>query len=232
MQLITKKLIDEYLNDDTINTFMNKISQGNDEELTCQRWLRSSIPKRFLFKLLYDDLLKPDASHQSILDVGGGITCFSRELAKLHEYDLVDLLAHDNELICKKMNSDVRRDFIYPMDWLSFDGGDYDLIIANDLFPNVDQRLEMFLDHFLPKCKIIRLSLTWYDSPRAYKVRSFDSEEIFFMLAWNLKQLMNVLKRYANHIVDYDNECFKADQKSLYANGRQVGVIELKGSIK
>lgn len=232
MQLIKKKLIEEYLVDDDINLFMDKISQGNDEELTCQRWLRSSIPKRFLFKLLYNDLLKLNAPCQRVLDVGGGITCFTRELAKLHEYDLVDLLAHDNELICKKMNSDVRRDFIYPMDWLSFDGGDYDLIIANDLFPNVDQRLEIFLDHFLPKCKIIKLSLTWYDSPRTYKVRSCDSEEIFFMLAWNLKQLMNVLKRYANHIVDYDSECFKTDQKSLYANGRQVGVIELKGAIK
>ena len=39
----------------------------------------------------------------------------------------------------------------------------------------------------------MRLSLTWYEEPRAYQVRRVDGEEILFMLAWDLGQLMKVL---------------------------------------
>lgn len=89
----------------------------------------------------------------------------------------------------------------------------------------------MFLDQFLPRCNTLRLSLTWYEAPRAYKVRRVDGDEIFFMLAWDLEQLLRVLQRYANRIVDFDTNSYRTRQPSLYANGRQVGVIEFRGEI-
>jgi hypothetical protein len=231
VQLITKQLLDDYLQVDSISLSMDRLSQNTDEGLTCQRWLRDSPPKRLLFKLLYGDLLKRNVLRQRVLDIGGGVTCFTRELAKRHEYDLVDLLAHDDPAICVKMKSETGRNFVHPIDWLSFEGDGYDLVVANDIFPNVDQRLNMFLERFLPRCRSLRLSLTWYEKPRAYKVRRVDGEEIFFMLAWDLWQLMNVLQRHEDRIVGFDRECFRVDQESLYPNGRQVGVVELRGDI-
>lgn len=229
MQQITQCLLDKYLQDDPMIHLIDRHSQVSDEALTCQRWLRESPPKRLIFEMLYGDLLVTNAQRQKVLDVGGGVTCFTRELAKRHEYDLVDLLAHDDPGTCTQMEADTGRDFIHTVDWLSFEGDGYDLIIANDIFPNVDQRLGMFLDLFIPRCSTLRLLVTWYDSPRAYQVRRVDGDEIFFMLAWDLVQLMNVLQKHADRIVSYEVDCFRANQRSLYANGRQVGIVEFRG---
>ena len=231
MQLITKKLLEKYLQHDLISSLMNQLSRDEDEGLTCQRWLRDSPPKRLLFELLYDGLLGFDNPRQRVLDVGGGITCFTRELSKRHEYDLVDILAHDDHQLCKHLETDSGREFIHPLDWLNFEGYEYDLIVANDIFPNVDQRLEMFLHKFLPRCRTMRLSLTWYEEPRAYQVRRVDGEEILFMLAWDLGQLMKVLNRHSDRIIDFDVDRFKNTQKSLYTNGRQVGFVRLRGGV-
>ena len=72
MLLITKKLLEKYLQHDPISSFMNQLSRDEDEGLTCQRWLRESPPKRLLFELLYDGLLEFDNPRQRVLDVGGG----------------------------------------------------------------------------------------------------------------------------------------------------------------
>ena len=67
------------------------------------------------------------------------------------------------------METEVGRRFISRRDWLSFNAtGQFDVIIANDVFPNVDQRLVLFIEKFLPATQEIRLSLTYYNELRFY----------------------------------------------------------------
>jgi hypothetical protein len=105
----------------------------------------------------------------------------------------------------------------------------YDCIIANDLFPNVDQRLEMFLEKFLPRCKKMRLSLTFFDKPKWYRARR-EEGELLTMLAWNDRQLLQTLCLFPRS-VDPQDLTFLLDNtpKSVFPNGRQVLLIELDG---
>lgn len=231
MQLITRELVDAYLENDEIAVIMDVLSHNDNRAYQSQRWLRESAPKRFLFQQLYGDLLRPSMPCLRVLDVGGGITCFTSKLARLHDYKLVDLLAHENISICQQLENSVGHNFVHPVDWNSFDGDAYDLIIANDIFPNVDQRLDAFIKRFLPKCKMMRLSLTWHEVPRAYKTKRVDGDEILFMLSWDLNQLTRVLQKYADRIIEYSPDAFNTQQTSLYANDRQVGIVEFQGDL-
>lgn len=231
MQLITPHDLDQYLLDDVTLRRMNQISLPSDELLVCQEWLRNTPAKRYIFEWMYGDLFSEAETRQQVLDVGGGLTCFTRYLSVRHRYDLVDVLAHDGKSIVESLAREAGREFVFPVDWWDFEGEDYDLIVANDIFPNVDQRLEMFLERFLPRCRRLRISLTWYSAPRFYKTKRLDGDEIFFMLAWNGKQLESVLNKYAEKIVGCDLRHLTTLQPSLYANGRQVVVADFIGGL-
>jgi hypothetical protein len=105
----------------------------------------------------------------------------------------------------------------------------FDVVIANDLFPNVDQRLALFLDKFLPVANEIRLSLTYYNQPRFYRCRSLTSEEIFCMLAWDGEQTARTLMRYREQVVGAGFSELERQGPSLYENGRQVCLVTLRG---
>jgi len=117
-------------------------------------------PKQEIFDILYADL-----NGKSVLDVGCGEFNYMLPAA---EYEGVDLK--------------------FGMDWYDHKPGNYDVIIANDLFPNVDQRLELFLDKYLPHCKEMRLSLTYFDEPKWYRATRPEGE-VITMLAWTEKMI-------------------------------------------
>ena len=96
------------------------------------------------------------------------------------------------------------------------------------MFPNVDQRLEMFLEKYSPYCKELRLSLTFYNQNRYYMVKRLDGEEIFGYLCWNGELTLNVIKKYKDRLQDSELETFKATDDSPYANGRQNILSETK----
>jgi len=233
--LIDKKmfLVDElqlngYLINDFVDGWLNEYSCDADEKLVCQRWLRETPAKRFVFNELYGDLLEQQ-SRLKVLDIGGGMTGLSRVLAHRHDYVLVDLLAHDDTETAGAMMRDTGADFIRAQDWASYQPETYDLVIANDLFPNVDQRLEMFLQRFLPRTNRLRLSLTYYDNPRYYLTRRVDADEFLCMLAWDGEHLESVLKKYSDNIIAANFDVFSHPVSSVYPNGRQVCLVEFKG---
>ena len=228
MLLVTKSRIDEYLYNDITEKRLNTLSLPSDESLTCQRWLRESAPKRFIYDKLYADVLSCN-ERRRILDIGGGLTAFSRELASRHDYYLIDLLVHDDPTIANVIANETNRHFLHVADWYDVDTGDFELVIANDVFPNVDQRLEIFLERYLPKCNKLRLSLTWYDPPRFYPVKRIDCEEIFFITAWDQQRLESALRRFSNSIIDYNTNFFSNKQPSSFANGRHVCIVEFSG---
>lgn len=232
MQLVKSADVEAYLKNDLTKFRLDQFSRPGDEDLTCQKWLRESAPKRFIFERIYGDLLVEGATYQRILDIGGGLTCFTRELATRHKYHLVDVLAHDDMKFVSALTEELGQDYVSPVDWFVFGGGAYDLVIANDIFPNVDQRLDIFLTQFLPQCRRLRVVLTWYDQPRFYKTRRMDGDEIFFMQAWDRRQLITVLEKFASSILEYDPNELYTTQSSLYANGRQVCLVEFVGGLR
>lgn len=233
MLIIGQKDADTYLEQDRINEMLDQFGQVGDEELVCQQWLRQSSAKRLIYQKLYGDLLCISGS-QHVLDVGGGLTALTRVLADRHDYELVELLAHETDhSMVGDMIAKAGRNFLHICDWHKLlDESTYDLVIANDLFPNVDQRLELFLESFLPRTRSIRLSLTYYDTPRYYFTRRINADEIFCMLAWNHSHLRHVLERFEQRIVGCGLNAFESAGASLYNNGRQVCLLEMKGDLK
>jgi len=226
MKMIDMQFVEEYANRDWIRTRLDELSQGGDQGFTCQRWLRESLPKRAVFEQLYGDLLEPGG--KCVLDIGGGVTSFTRELAARNDYTLVDLMAHDSGMdgAAAAMAGTGR---LVTGDWWAFDSPlQFDVVVANDLFPNVDQRLALFIEKWLPRCGQMRLSLTWYDDPRWYVTKRVDGDEIFTVLAWDGERTLSTLLKFRENIIDFRPEFFSSAGKSPYPNGRRVCVIWLE----
>lgn len=232
MLIVTQDALDAHLATDPIAARLDAVSRGEDEELTCQRWLRQTPAKRYIAHMLYGDLLA-EGRRLRVLDVGGGLTALTRELARRHDYTLLDLLAHDSAAAADAMEAEAGRAFITRADWFAADAeGPFDVVVANDLFPNVDQRLELFLERFMPLAKQLRVSLTYYNAPRFYVTRRLDADEVLCMLAWNGTMTRAVLDRWKHTVSDYDHEVFSGERASVFANGRQVVLAALTGMVQ
>ena len=229
MKLLTPDMLAEYLAEDGIGAMLEREScEGDAESYGCHRWLLESEPKRLAFEILYGDLLA--SKGRRILDVGGGYTAASRVLWRHHDYYVLYFMAHDSRQAVLAEQQAAGRSFWIDEDWLEFaPAKPYDLIVANDIFPNVDQRLVPFLSRYLPHCGELRLLLTFYNESRWYKVKRVDAEEVFHMLAWDGGQLRNALAPFADRILQPNLDALSAGSPSLYANGRQVCAVTLRG---
>lgn len=228
MQRITQEAVDRYLADDWIARLLDDEPHAANRALTCDRWLRETPPKRLIFAALYGDLL--DEGGRSVLDVGGGLSSLSQRLARRHRLTILDLLAHDDAAQLAAFARDCPQAEIVTEDWYRYEPDHaFDVVVANDLFPNVDQRLELFLARYLPLCREMRLSLTYYNEPRFYLTRRIDGEEILCMLAWTGAMTREALLPYAERISQPDFAEFEARDRSPYPNRRQVCVLRLAG---
>ena len=139
--IFTKKELDKYILEGDI---IGSLLYDNDNMFTSHKWLVNSLPKRAIYNILYGDLLESKTS-KKILDIGGGFCSLTNILVEKHDYYLLDIMAHDetNDL----------GDFLIKESWYDFKPDEYDIVISNDLFPNVDQRLELFLKKYIPLFK-------------------------------------------------------------------------------
>ena len=173
-----------------------------------ERWLVESEAKRMIAWHVYGPLLGSGAPRLRILDVGAGISSLSYALAALHEYTICDLVFGEN---------------LWPLaitagrvhgDWADHAPLDYDLVIANDLFPNVDQRLNEFLHKFSGHS--LRVVLTTYED-RWYRTRRMDTDELLTVKMWDWKTTERALGTQHRF-----GHCSSPPTHSLFPNGRQV----------
>lgn len=226
MFIFDAHLEEEYREKDIVLNLLNSVAQQADSEFTSHRWLLESLPKRMIYYHMYGDLLESESRRKRVLDVGGGYTAISRALVQNHDYFTLDIMAHDNHELLRDVQESIGKEFWINADWYEFDAsGGYDLVIANDLFPNVDQRLLLFLDKFLPICGEMRVSLTYYNTPRWYKVKRTDGDEVFHMMAWDGVQVVRVLEKYVERIQEPRLDLLLKNPASLFANNRQVGMV-------
>lgn len=195
--------------------FLNAIGRCkySSTDYEASRWLRESIQKRFIYINTYLNFNFPHYDKPSLLDVGGGYTTLTQCLIAHFDYALLDCYI--------KPPKEIKHIF---QDWYDYKlktADTWDYIIANDIFPNVDQRLELFMDKYKDRCKKMILNLTYYNKPKWYKViRADDTAEKLVMSAWQGKQLGIILSKYDKTIqsrFDFDKK-----RKSIFTNGRIV----------
>ena len=219
-----------YMAEDRIATLLADCVQAGDEILASQKWLADSPAKRFLFDEIYGDLL--ERSGLRVLDVGGGLTSLTRRVAKGHRYELIDFFAHDGPATVAAFLSSAPDLTIQEADWAeaNFEAS-YDIVVANDVFPNVDQRLVPFLERTLPVCRELRMSLTYYNEPRCYRARRVGADEILSVLAWNGTMLSHAIAPYLARIERPDTSVFEADDDWIFPNRRQICLVTLNGDL-
>lgn len=228
MFLLSGEGLVKYIGDDRLWEFFKDNALEHEKALTCQQWLIDSAAKRYATSSVYGDLL--ESSGRRILDVGGGLTTIQRALSENHDYTLVDVLAHDDKEDIQAFFGAAPNIAVRKHDWLDVEPtGAFDVVIANDLFPNVDQRVEAFIEHFLPISGEIRLTLTVYNNFRYYQTRRVNGDEILYLLAWNGDMLRPVIERYADRIDGFSASVFNMNTDSIFPNGRHVIVVTIKG---
>ena len=218
------------MREDRIKSLIEKCSVSQDRNLVCQQWLENIPAKRMIFDDIYGGLLFCKHGHKNaeVIDVGGGLTCLTRNLAIRTRYTLIDPLVHenDNSLVATERNSPTFR--ALRKDWHETSPGHVDIVIANDIFPNVDQRLELFLHWASRRAELLRLILTVYNEVRSYRTKRLDADEQLWFLAWNGTQLINCLQHCGVEAPDEFRAGLLQDDNSLYANGRTVARVDIR----
>lgn len=220
---VTNGVVDNYLKNDVVKKDLKILQKNNKYNFHGDKWLLDSKPKRYIFFKFYYDLF--NKSGINVLDVGGGMTLFWKKMAQNNSYSLIELMNHEN---IRDVKSFVKNNKIRWIDksWYEIKPTNkFDFVIANDLFPNVDQRLDLFVKRYLPACREMRLSISTYDEGKFYKVRRFDEDEILFIKPWTRKDF-----------ISWFNDFFKLDLKSKriyrsdiyrYPNGRSVVLLKI-----
>ena len=226
MKIYRQDDLDAYSKDDWLMQRMESEASGPDAGYTTHQWLVDSAPKRMIFADVYGDLLESEG--RSVLDIGGGYSSLSRALAKRHDYHVVDIMAHDDHGEFATLAKD-QGDLWTNSDWLSFVlNRPWDVIIANDLFPNVDQRVAQFVELYRPSTDELRLTLTFYNAHRSYTVKRVDGDEVFNMLAWDGAQVTRSLAPFVEDATQL--QALEHETASIFPNGRQVCSVRIPGT--
>lgn len=223
--------LERYKKNDWILRLLDEKSNQEEEKIRTNEWMRTMDNKRFIYSIVYGDFLLKK-SKKRILDIGGGYNSLTKVLAENCDYTLLDFMAHGGDEYIKEH---YRR---HNINWINSDwyeagiDGKYDVIIANDIFPDVDQRLELFIDRMLPICRELRLVLTYYNHPQFYTTKRVDDSEVMTFLSWDglitSLKLMNYKERMEN-TTEKELLEMRDDKASIFRNGRQVSYIVLKG---
>ena len=229
MLLFNEPLLEEYGRNDRTLRLLEEARQAGDEAFSSHRWLVDSLPKRMIYWRMYGDLLEGTKGSRRILDVGGGYCSLTRLLLKHHDYTLLDTIDNDDAGALRAIERSAGRRFWEQEDWSDHKpASNYDVVLANDLFPNVDQRLELFIETFLPRCGEMRILLTYYNRMQCYRTKRLDGTEILRVLAWNGAMVRQVLEKFSRHIVESRLDRLMEDPPSLYKNNRQVCLVTLR----
>lgn len=194
-------------------------------------WHRQSPWKRALAALVYGDLLA-GGPRRRVLEVGGGLSGITLALTRAHDYRLIELATHEGEQDYRKVEGHLGRPFVTVGDWDALPPPDsQDVVIANDLFPNVDQRLDAFLAKYLPAAREMRLVLTYYENT-VWQVRRVSSGETLTVKPWGLADVTRVLDGLAARYGPYDRTqlVYEDYEGRLFTNRRNILWVRLAGT--
>lgn len=241
MKLYGEEELRSYMREDWVADMLEQYVKEDEKKVRTQEWLSTTEGKRMIYADMYGDLLHEENKQLRVLDVGGGYNALTKVLARHCDYTLLDFDAHGKPgasggRVCSI--EDFSRIYGFRFidgDWYKQSIEDlFDIVIANDLFPNVDQRLELFIERYIGKCKEMRLLLTYCNKPRFYITKRVDAEEILTLLAWDGEFVAMKLRKYANRLIDTTSEQLSemvSTKKSVHQNGRQCAYLRLRGGM-
>lgn len=232
MRTYTNIDLEEYLRNDWVMDLLNQHINEQEKEIRTNQWLMNMDNKRLIYADVYGDILR-EKSERKVLDVGGGYNSLTKLLAAHSHYTLLDFMAHGGREYLRETSD---KDLIQWIehDWYDMKETDaYDVIIANDIFPDVDQRMELFIDKMLPHCHELRLVVTYYNSPCFYTTKRVDDSEIMTFLSWDGEITGLKLQKYIarSNASERELEAMKNNHDSIYRNGRQVSYIVIRGDL-
>ena len=217
----------EYLKKDYLLEIFSSSPEAN-QFLGCNKWLVESPQKRTIFNLIYADLLckKNNKTKENILDIGSGINLAQPLIAMNCNMTIVEALSHDNIAMAKQMTSDSGIELRIG-DWYEIleNLPHFNIIIANDIFPNVDQRLVSFLKSVSRLGDEIRVSLTLYPDGKFYNVKRIDAEEKMCMKAWSVIDVYRSLTDEWPELKGSELEKLLVFDESIFDNGRTVFIV-------
>ena len=175
-------------------------------------WLVQQKWKRSLAMMMFGDLIGGSDSTMRVLEVGGSLSYCTLELAQKYDYLLLEKATLEPEVHYRRLEKYLGKSFVVLGDWNDFVLNEgLDLVIANDLFPNVDQRLYEFVDRFLLATKELRMSLTYYDNT-SFEVQRVQSGERLIMRPWGIREV----RHFVDYLVDeYQGWCTGYDPEQL-----------------
>lgn len=238
MVIYTEKMLKQYLENDWILKLLLEAEKDIDRQVRTHQWIKEMDNKRLIFAEVYGDLLRCEKSREEkrkiVLDIGGGYSSLTRKLVSDSDYRLLDFIAHGGQEAIGQSEKDCGTRFWINEDWMEYDISQRpcDIIIANDIFPDVDQRLELFIEKYLPYCHEMRLVLTFYNDPRYYRTKRVDDAEILTFLSWDGEITGMKMKKYRDRIIDTEVDeldRLKDVRESIFRNGRQVAYVRLRG---
>ena len=222
----------KYLENDWILKILEESMTDDERSIRTNKWLYEMDNKRMIYADVYGDILREKISDNlRVLDVGGGVTALTKHLAKNSRYTLLDFLAHGGKEYLASFSDQYRISWI-DGDWYDIDIDKQDIVIANDIFPDVDMRMELFIDKMLPVCSELRLVITYYNSPRFYQMGRSDDPEVLTFLSWDGEITALKLRKYIDRMIDTTEKeltSISSETQSIYHNGRQVSYIRLRG---
>lgn len=187
--------------------------------LVASRWLRESSGKRRAFELCYEDILKPGFC-RIVADVGGGLSHVTETLLKMGNYILVDPLHHVSAAEAGALNCYVESFSLHKIDWFDFGFEESELVIANDIFPNVDFRLGAFLDRvLLSDARELRLVLTVFYEQKFMEVQRVDSGELLIVIPLPIEVVCSELDTFCRGS-DFRDILRRPRSNSDWDNGR------------
>jgi hypothetical protein len=229
IRIVDQNTLNSYLENDWVAQSLHCLDEADIVLFTTDKWLLNSPAKRCIFDLLYGDLIHSEKRIR-VLDVGGGLSSFAWSKFSKIDYEVLDLFHHESSESLNSFHTVHPRAKLIREDWYGFEiTQNYDVVIANDLFPNVDQRVDEFIEKFSQHTSEIRLSLTYYNQRRCYKVKRVDADEVFFIRPWNGQQLGAVLTPFIEDLNKLTPEKLTGSTESIFENGRQVCTVAVRG---
>ena len=145
MITFSQEQLNNYLAHDWILKLIMEKETIGEETIRTNEWIKDMDNKRLIYSEVYGDLLR-EKSGKKVLDVGGGYNSLTKVLAENCNYTLLDFLAHGGETYIGENYKKYNINWINS-DWYTkeFENDYYDIVVANDIFPDVDQRMELFI---------------------------------------------------------------------------------------
>lgn len=199
------------------------------EEYVCSGWLRESPGKLKAFNLCYGGLLGGGGvSGLRVADVGGGISHLTPNLIERGSYILVDPIHHLGDSEHALLERFRPNKWLWRDDWKQYGFRDTDLVIANDIFPNVDYRIGEFLDTlYFSSVSEVRLVVTLFYGNRSMTVSRLGSGELLTVIPLPTEEVVRLLQRF-DPSQSYSDILLKPDYDSEWSNGRYMVFLRFR----